>query len=191
MESNGPPPPASLRLQVERILTGVAAALAFLGGLVLVAMATITVYSIIGRAIPPGAPLLDWWVPVRGNFELVELATAIAIFSFLPYTHIKRGNVLVDFFTMRAHPRVKAALAVFANLLFSAIVLLFTWRMAIATQEILTAGYTQTTMLLRIPIWYGYLPSAIFMAFLSLVALFSVWRSVEEMLGPGEPEENR
>lgn len=181
----GPPGPLA---RVEAVLTVVAGALAFFGGLVLIAMALVTVYSIIGRALPPNLPLLDWWSSVRGNFELVELATAIAIFSFLPYTHLRRGNVLVDFFTMNAHPRTKAGFAVFANLLFSAIAVLFTWRMIVGAEEILTASFTQTTMLLRIPISYGYVPSTVFMVFLSAVALFSLWRSVAEVLGDGEPE---
>src|SRR5699024_5439053 len=126
-------------------------------------------YSIIGRALPNDLPLLGWWRSVRGNFELVEMATAIGIFSFLPYTQIKRGNVLVDFFTMNASARVKAGLAVFANLLFSVITVLFTWRMIVGISGVMTAKFTQTTMLLRIPIWYGQLPATIFMAFLSLV----------------------
>ena len=183
--------PATIRLRVEAYLTAVASALAVIGGIVLILMALVTVYSIIGRALPPGLPLLGWWESVRGNFELVELGTAIALFAFLPYTHLKRGNVLVDFFTMRASPRVKAAFAVLANLLFSAIAVLITWRMIVGTEEILTASYTQTTMLLRIPIWYGYLPSTVFMVLLSLVALYSVWRSAEEALGGGEPEGTR
>ncbi|HZJ09687.1 MAG TPA: TRAP transporter small permease [Trueperaceae bacterium] len=186
--TDAPPPQGSpLRLGIEQVLTPIATALAVIGGVVLMMVGILTVYSIIGRALPDGIPLLGWWEPVRGNFELVELGTAIGIFSFLPYTHLKRGNVLVDFFTLKASPRAKAALAVFANLLYSGIVLLFTWRMAVGTGEIMTASYTQTTMLLRIPIWYGYLPTTLFMVFLSVVALYSVWRSLEEALGPGEP----
>ena len=191
MDSSGPRPEPGLRQKVEPVLTAIAAALAVFGGIVLIGMALTTVYSIIGRALPPDVPLLDWWVPVRGNFELVEMATGIAIFAFLPYTHMRRGNVLVDFFTMNAPPRMKAGLAIFANLLFSAIVLLFTWRMTVETQDIMTASFTQTTMLLRIPIWYGYLPSTLFMGFLSLVVLFSLWRSIDETFGSGEPLEER
>lgn len=168
------------------MLERVAAALAILGGLALMAITIVTVYSIVGRALPD-LPLLDWWRPVRGNFELVEMATAVAIFAFLPYTQLQRGNVLVDFFTQGASPRVKAAFAVFSNALFSAIALLFTWRMLVGAEEMLTAGFTQTTMLLRVPIWYAYVPSTLFMVFLSIVTLFTLWRSVAEALGDGEP----
>lgn len=186
MQPDPSPSSPGLRVRVERLLLPIAAALAVFGGFALVALSAVTVYSIIGRALPD-LPLLAWWRPVRGNFELVEMVTAIAIFSCLPYTQLRRGNVLVDFFTQRAGPRAKATFAIFANSLFAVIALLFTWRMIIGAEEMLTASFTQTTMLLRIPIWYAYLPSTIFMIFLSVVTLFTVWRSVDEALGDGEP----
>lgn len=182
------PPP--LRLRIEEILLAVAQGFAILGGLVLIAMALVTVYSIIGRALPKGLPLLGWWRSIRGNFELVELATAIAIFSFLPWTHLTRGNVLVDFFTMKAGPRVKAGFALFANLLFAVIAGLFAWRMVVGTQGMLNATYKQTTMLLRVPVLWGYLPATVFMCFLALVTVYSVWRSTAELFGDGEPEDD-
>lgn len=178
-----------LRLRVERVLAFIATIFAVIGGVALILMSLITVYSIIGRALPADLPLLGWWRSVRGNFELVEFATAIAIFSFLPYTHIKRGNVLVDFFTMNISRRAKAGFAIFANLLYTVIALIFAWRMVVSAEAMLTASFTQTSMLLRIPIWYAYLPSTIFMCFLAVVGAYSVWRSVDEALGAGESEE--
>lgn len=158
--------------------------MAVLGGLLLIAVAASTVYSILARAVPD-LPLLGNWRPIRGNFELVEMATAVAIFAFLPYTQMRRGHVRVDFFTNQVGPRTKAALAVVADALLSAIALLFAWRMSIATVELYTAPYTQTTMLLGLPLWWGYLPSSVFMILFSLTALASLWRSLAEVLGEG------
>lgn len=182
--------PLPFRLHVENVLLFLAKAFAIIGGLVLIAMSLVTVYSIIGRALPNNLPLLGWWRSIRGNFELVELATAVAIFSFLPWTHLTRGNVLVDFFTMRASPRAKAGFALFANLLFAAIAVLFAWRMVAGTRDMLGASYKQTTMLLRVPVLWGYLPGTIFMCFLALVTVYTVWRSAAELFGDGEPEDN-
>lgn len=176
--------------RVERVLMRVTTVVAMLGGMALIGIALTTVYSILGRVVArylAEVPLLAWWRPVRGDFELVQLGTAFAIFAFLPYTHMVRGNVLVDFFTAKLHGRGKAALAVPSNLLLTAIVGLFTWRMIVATIEFKTATFTQTSMLLSIPVWWGYVPASLFMMLYTLVALFSVWRSTGEALGAGEP----
>lgn len=171
--------------RAEAWLLAASTAVAALGGLALVAISAVTVYSVVGRALPEW-PSLAWWRPVRGDFELVELGTALAIFSFLPYAQITRANVVVDVFTSRASPRAKAALAVPANLMLTAIAALFTWRMAVATEALMTSTYTQTTMMLRMPIWWGYLPATACMAFLTLVSGFTVWRALDETLHDGE-----
>lgn len=172
--------------RIETALLAASKALAGLGGLVLLAVTGLTVYSIVGRALPSW-PGLAWWGPVRGDFELVEAGTAIAIFSFLPYAHIARANVLVDVVTAGCSPRAKAALAVPANLLLASLAALFTWRMGVATAALIAAPFPQTTMLLRVPLWWGYLPATASMAFLTLVAAFTVWRSVDEARRDGEP----
>lgn len=163
--------------------------IALLGGVVLIGLTLVTVYSIIGRAISRNlreVSLLAWWGPVRGDFELIEMGTAIAIFAFLPYTQMVRGNVLVDFFTSGAHPRLKATMAVLANLLFSLLAILFTWRMMIGTYQLYSATFVQTSMILRIPTWWGYVPATLFMVFLSIVCVYTVWRSAREAFGEGE-----
>lgn len=177
--------PAAVR-RTEAVLLSVTRTVALLGGVALMLMAAATVYSILGRALP-NVPGLAWWSPIRGNFELVELGTAFAIFAFLPYTHLVRGNVLVDFFTTRAHPRTKAALAVPANALLTVVVALFTWRMTLATIDLQTASFTQTTMLLGVPLFWGYLPATAFMVLLLVVAAFTTWRSLVEARHEGEP----
>jgi TRAP-type C4-dicarboxylate transport system permease small subunit len=63
----------------------------------------------------------------------------------------------------------------------------FTWRMAINTYHLYTATFPQTTMILRIPLWWGYAAATLFMALLAIVCLFTVWRSLAEALGKGEP----
>lgn len=177
-----------MRERVERVLLRVSEAIALFGGLLLAAIAGVTVYSIVGRAIGD-VPLLAWWGPVRGDFELVEMGTAIAICAFLPYTQMKRGNVLVDVVTAGASPRAKAAMGVVANGLYAAMAILFAGRMIAGGLDLFAATFPQTTMLLRVPIWWGYLPASFFLVCLSVVAVFSVWRSLDEALGRGESAE--
>ena len=55
--------------------------------------------------------------PINGDYDIVGILCGCAIFSFLPYCQLKRGNVLADFFTQKASPRTKAALDAMGNLL--------------------------------------------------------------------------
>jgi TRAP-type C4-dicarboxylate transport system permease small subunit len=151
---------------LHRTATGVA----LLGGLVLFALTLLTVISVAGRAV--------FSAPIPGDFELVELGMAVAIFSFLPYCQIVRGNVIVDLFTSKASARTRALLDGIGNLLFTAIAALLTWRVALGGLEI--RSYHETTMVLQVPVWWGYVPAVAFLAFLTVVCAYTVWRSVLE-----------
>ena len=158
---------------VGRALHRVATGVALLGGLVLFALTLLTVISVVGRAV--------FSAPIPGDFELVELGMAVAIFSFLPYCQIVRGNVIVDLFTSKARPHTKALLDGVGNLLFTAIAALLTWRVALGGLEI--RSYRETTMVLQVPVWWGYVPAVAFLAFLTIVCAYTVWRSVREYRG--------
>jgi TRAP-type C4-dicarboxylate transport system permease small subunit len=160
---------APLGRALHRTATGVA----LLGGLVLFALTLLTVISVAGRSL--------FSAPIPGDFELVELGMAVAIFAFLPYCQIVRGNVIVDLFTTRARPRTKALLDGIGNLLFTAIAALLTWRVALGGLEV--RDYSETTMVLRVPVWWGYVPAVAFLAFLTVVCAYTVWRSVLEYRG--------
>lgn len=62
---------------------------ATIGGTVLVAMACMTVVSVVGRAF--------FAHPILGDVELVQLGSAVVVASFLPYTQFRRANIMVDF----------------------------------------------------------------------------------------------
>ena len=85
-----------------RFLLKLVTYLAICGGLVLVAIVLINFISIAGRTMF-GKPLI-------GDFELVEMGCAVAIFSFLPLCQFKNGNVIVDFFTIKLSNRIKNSL---------------------------------------------------------------------------------
>ena len=114
-EATGPTGP------VGRALFGTARMLAIIGGLLSCAMAALVTVSVIGR--------YAFSMPVPGDYDLVGIICGCAIFAFLPYCQLKRGNVLADFFTQRAPPRVKAALDALGSMLFLIAAALFTWRL--------------------------------------------------------------
>ncbi|MGH7311303.1 MAG: TRAP transporter small permease, partial [Candidatus Rokuibacteriota bacterium] len=79
---------------MTRALDVLARAFALAGGAVLVLITGMAVASIVGRAV--------LGTPVPGDFELVQVGCGAAIAAFLPYCQLRRGNIIVDFFTVRA-----------------------------------------------------------------------------------------
>ena len=144
-----------------------ARALAVLGGLVLVAITLLTVVSITGRAF-----VRQGLGPIPGDFELVEVLSAITVFCFLPWCQIVGGNVLVDFFTMKAGPRVNHALEALGDLVYLAIGALLTWRLWHGAVDF--HAYGEQTMVLRIPIWWSFVIAMPAMALLIVTTLFTL-----------------
>lgn len=171
---------------VGRILYRICETVAVFGGAVLVLLTGLTVISIIGRQIAGigwlrGIPPFSWAGPVTGDFELVKLGCAVAVFAFLPYCQMAGGNVLVDFFTLKAGPRLKALLAAIGDALFTAIAATLTWRMVLGAEDL--QRYRETTMVLRVPVWWGYVPAIAAMALLTVVCAYTTLRRGLESAG--------
>ena len=133
---------------VGRMLERLAQALAVLGGLALTGVALMSLYSVVMRNLA-GAP-------IQGDFELAQMGCAVSVAAFLPFTQLRNGNIFVDFFTQKASARTKAVLDGVGAL------------DALRTQE--------TTMIMSLPIWYGYAAMAPSFAVAALAALYSAWR---------------
>jgi TRAP-type mannitol/chloroaromatic compound transport system permease small subunit len=148
---------------------------ALLGGLLVVALALMSVLSILGRWLAGMEwvrEALPWVSSIGGDFELIEMGTAVAVFSFLPYTQMKYGHVTVDIFVDMARPRVKAALTLLGNTLFFMASAVLTWRLWHGLGDKL--AYNESTMILGLPIWYGYVPGVIFLGLLTLACLYTM-----------------
>jgi TRAP-type C4-dicarboxylate transport system permease small subunit len=131
---------------MDAALLRVTESLAVFGGLLLVAGALLTVISVTGRYL--------FSAPINGNVEMVELGAAAAVSSFLPYCQMKRGHVIVDFFTSNASPRVKAGLDLIASVLFAFCAGLITWRLSLGGYDMYR--YNDQTMVLGIPTWISF-----------------------------------
>lgn len=146
-----------IRHYVERFCAG----LAGLGFCLLVAEALLSVVSIAGRTF--------FLKGVPGDYELVQMLSAIAIALCLPYCELKRGHVFVDFFTMWAPRSVTRVLDALACLLLSAVAFLLAWRTTIGMEEI--RGYGENTMVLSLPIWWAYIALPCSFILLGIAAL--------------------
>lgn len=118
-----------------------------IGGITLLTMMLMTVSSVLKRSIR-GAP-------IPGDFELVEIGSAIAIFCFLPWCHSTGGNVLVDFFTQKTGARTSHLLEAGGDLLYLLIAALLLWRMVHGGIEM--REYGEQSMVLRIPVWWSFM----------------------------------
>jgi len=144
---------------------------ALAGGIVLLGVALMTTWS-----------AASGWVlgkPLPGDFELTEVCVAIAVFAFLPYCQLTDANVTADIFTARAGPRTVAALGTLAALIALGFGLLLAWR----TYEGLLdyRKYVEITAILKIPIWWAYVPalaSLVLLVLACLIALAQNWRAL-------------
>jgi len=164
-------------------LTGV---LAVFGGMILTGVMLVAVVSILGRyARRSGFPVFDRLGPVPGDFEIVSMGTGIAIFCFLAWAQFNRGHITVDIFISRLSPRGKAALAMIGNLLLTIMVVILAQQLGVGLEE--KRRFGETTAILQLPIWWSYAGGMIGLWSFAVVSGFTVWRSLNEMLGAGEP----
>lgn len=156
---------------MNTIIYGLCRAMAWLGAIVLSAIALMSVVSIVGRALS-GFGL----GPVPGDFELVEAGTALAVFCFLPWCHLKGGHAVVDLLWNAYPPAMKRVLIVVSDALMLAVWVLLVWRMGVAMEEY--RHNAEVTFILQMPVWWGYaasMPAAV----IGLVAY--AWRLLEDL----------
>jgi TRAP-type C4-dicarboxylate transport system permease small subunit len=125
--------------------------LALAGGVVLCALTVMVVVSVSMRAL--GAAGLK---PVPGDFELVEMGTAVAVFFFLPWCYLRNGHAMVDLLYMHLPVPVQRTVSVLSDVLMLAIWVVLTWRLGIAVAD--KFGEHETTFILQVPLW---IPQAI------------------------------
>ncbi|RYY54840.1 MAG: TRAP transporter small permease [Comamonadaceae bacterium] len=147
-----------------RVLEQLAKFCAILAGVMLTAITLMTCVSLIGRNTI-GTTLV-------GDFELTGVAAGAAIALFLPWCQVRRGNIIVDFFTTRTTKATQAGLDRFGALLLGAAIALLTWRTSIGG---LSAWQTQSgTMMLGFPEWIVY---AAMVPPLALTTVIALWQA--------------
>ncbi len=154
-------PGLAARSGAERALERACIWLAIAGGLVMLGFTSVSILSILSRALF-GAPLV-------GAFELVERGTAIAVFAMLPYCHLRGGNVAVDMFVGMFPAAVRRVLAVAADVVFLVVAGLMTWRLALGGLN--QYEFHDMSMMMQIQTWWIFVPIVLSMALLTLVSL--------------------
>lgn len=179
--------------RIGRALEVLARAMAFLGGLILAMLSAMVVVSIIGRALDG----LWFFGPIKGDYELVEHGTAIAVFAFLPWCQLKRGHVAVDIVSQRLPLRVQAVMGLIGDILIAVVAYIVAWRLYAGFTEKFPYGsdglrealgmayrpfFPETTYELEIPVWIPYVICVAGAGVFMLVSVYTVWRSLNWVL---------
>ncbi|MBT2132148.1 TRAP transporter small permease [Aliiroseovarius lamellibrachiae] len=182
----------STEVRVGRTMERISRALAYFGGVVLAGIALTTVASVIGRA------LLGFGLgPIKGDFEIVEMGCAIAVFSFLPWCQLRRGHVTVDIFISRLSDRTQALLGLVGDVMLSLAAFVILWRLWLGFGEKFPFGsdgvraifgmgskpfFAESTYELELPVWIPFGFSLIGATLFFLVSVYTIWRSLNWVL---------
>ncbi len=131
---------------------------AWLGGAMLAGIAGMTTVSVLGRVL--------FAKPLLGDFEITELACAMAVFMFLPLAQWHFEHTIVDIFTRGASARFKFFCLKIAESATLLVALLLLWRMTLGAQQLREAG--EVTMILGMP---RYLAFPVILLSLALLAI--------------------
>lgn len=144
-----------------QILESLAKLCAILAGVLLTTITLMTCVSLLGRN--------TIGLTLSGDFELTGVAAGAAIALFLPWCQLKRGNIIVDFFTAKASERTTARLDRFGALLLALALGLLAWRTTLGG---INAFNTQSgTMMLGFPEWVVYVCMVPPLALTAVIAL--------------------
>jgi TRAP-type C4-dicarboxylate transport system permease small subunit len=147
---------------IGRFLEWLCKAFAIGSGVVLLAMASMSLISIAGRALVEQ--------PLLGDYELVQMMSAAAVSMTLPYAHWAKAHVIVDFFTTRASHATRLVLDSLAGLLMSLSSGVMCWRLAVGLLDLKSSQ--DSSMLLGLPTWWGYVAMVPSFGLLSLCAAY-------------------
>ena len=142
---------------VGKVLDAISRLFAICSGLMLTAMALMSVYSIIGRSF--------FDKPLMGDYELVQM--------------MARDHIIVDFFTARNSPRSNAVLDLLAALLLATCAFAIAWRLTVSTFDFVKNQ--DASMLLNLPTWWGYAPMGPSFFLLGCAALYTAWHHGKEI----------
>ena len=119
---------------------------AILAGVLMTFITLMTCASLIGRNTTGDT--------LAGDFELTGVVAGAAVALFMPWCQLKRGNIIVDFFTAKVSDHINGWLDRMEAFVMSAVFVLLSWRTTVGG---LNAYDTHSgTMMLGFPEWVVY-----------------------------------
>jgi TRAP-type C4-dicarboxylate transport system permease small subunit len=129
-----------------RVLESLAKLCAILAGVLLTGITLMTCGSLIGRNTTGHS--------IVGAFELTAVAAGAAIALFMPLCQVRRGNIIVDFFTARLPDRVNDKLDRVGALLLAVVFGLLAWRSTLGGINVWQSN--SETQIMGFPEWVVY-----------------------------------
>jgi TRAP-type C4-dicarboxylate transport system permease small subunit len=152
-----------------RVLESLAKLCAILAGVLLTVITLMTCVSLLGRNTV-GLTLV-------GDFELTGVAAGAAIALFMPWCQIRRGNIIVDFFTSKASERTNERLDRFGAFLLGSAMALLAWRSALGGLN--AYANHSGTMMIGFPEWIVYTAMVPPLALTAVIALTQAVRGFD------------
>jgi TRAP-type C4-dicarboxylate transport system permease small subunit len=152
-----------------KILSLLAQLCAILAGVLMTGITLLTCVSLIGRNT-------TGWT-IAGDFELTGVATGAAIALFMPLCQLKKGHIIVDFFTAKASEATNTLLDRFGALLVAAVFALMAWRTVLGGLNAYSSF--SGTMMLGFPEWIVYAAMVPPFVLCSLIALTQMFGAIE------------
>jgi TRAP-type C4-dicarboxylate transport system permease small subunit len=153
------------------VLVKLAKLFAITAGVLLTVITLITCGSLIGRNTTG--------VTLMGDYELTAVTAGAAVALFLPWCQVKRGNIIVDFFTANASAAATGFMDRIGSLVLAVVMGVIAWRTVFGA---INAYESQTTtMMLGFPEWIAYASIAPGLALTGVIALTqAVWGDFKE-----------
>ena len=129
-----------------KILENLAELCAIIAGVLLTGITLMTCASLIGRNTTGDS--------IVGAFELTGVAAGAAIALFMPLCQLRRGNIIVDFFTAKMSDAANDKLDRFGTLLLVLIFGLLAWRTTLGGLNVYSAN--SETQIMGFPEWIVY-----------------------------------
>lgn len=151
-----------------RVLNASCRFFAICAGIMLILMALMSLTSIAGRTF--------FDKPILGDYELVQMMSAVAVTMSLPFCQMIRGHIIVDFFTVGLSRKVNRVFDVIASLILAVVAFAFSLRIGVGMFDLRENG--DASMLLNVPTWWGYAPMVLSFFLLGCAALYTAWADI-------------
>ncbi len=175
---------------MHHLIDKLARFMALLGGIALSALILLICISVLGRSlntvlhgwIGEVAPDFASWAlglgigPINGDFELVEVGIAFAIFAFLPLCQLTGGHAVVDIFTSKLPEKADRLLNMVIDIVFAAVLILIAVQLSGGMLAKLRFG--ENTFILQFPVWWGYAVSLVAAIVAAIVGVYVAYMRV-------------
>ena len=140
--------------------------LALAGGVLMLVVAGLVTASVVMRWLADEG--------ISGDFELVQISSALAAFAFLPLCQVSRANIIVDSFTARTSQRTRDTLDALWDLVYAGASALIAVQLFRGAFDLVSSG--TTSMVRGLPIGYAVALCAAMAMFLAWTALVTALR---------------